>query len=67
MPRNICDAVNLKKKQKAFNELRTTSHYPCKIKLFPKGPRTYGGDLPIITQIEKPVLSELGCKLAGLL
>ena len=67
MPRNICNAVNLKKKQKAFNELRTTSHYPCKIKLFPKGPRTYGGDLPIITQIEKPVLSELGCKLAGLL
>ena len=67
MPRNICNAVNLKKKQKAFNELRTTSHYPCKIKLFPKGPRTYGDDLPIITQIEKPVLSELGCKLAGLL
>ena len=67
MPRNICNSVNLKKKQKAFNELRTTSHYPCKIKLFPKGPRTYGGDLPIITQIEKPVLSELGCKMAGLL
>jgi len=65
MPRSICDYANLKKKQVAFNELRTTSHYPCKIKLFPKEPRTYGKDLPVITQIENPVLNDLGRKLAG--
>jgi hypothetical protein len=66
LPRELCNAANLKKKQKAFEELRTTNHYPCKIKLFPKEPRTYGGVLPAIAQIEKPVLSELGLKLAGL-
>lgn len=65
MPRNLCNNANLKKKQKAFNELRTTSHYPCNIKLFPKTPRTYGGSLPTITNIENPSLTALGQKLAG--
>jgi hypothetical protein len=65
MPRGICNRTNIKKKQKAFEELRTTSHYPCKIKLFPKNPRTYGNELPIISQIEPPILTELGKKLAG--
>jgi len=65
MPRSLSNELNLKKKQKAFNELRSTTHYPCKIKLFPKNPRTYGGILPEITQIEKPKLNDLGRKLAG--
>ncbi len=65
MPRSQCNEANLKKKQKAFNELRTTSHYPCKIKLFSKDPRTYGNPLPAITQIETPNLTELGRRLAG--
>jgi hypothetical protein len=65
MPRNLCNKTNIKKKQKAFNEIRTTTHYPCKIKLFPKNPRTYGNILPNITKIEEPNLSELGKKLAG--
>ena len=65
MPRSQCNEANLKKKQKAFNELRTTSHYPCKIKLFSKSPRTYGNPLPAITQIEAPELTELGRRLAG--
>lgn len=65
MPRNLSNDMNLKKKQKAFDEIRTTTHYPCIIKLFPKFPRTYGGNMPTITQIENPVLSDLGKKLAG--
>ena len=65
MPRNLCDKKNIIKKQKAFNELRTTNHYPCKIKLFPKYPRTYGGDMPIITSQNEPILNNLGKKLAG--
>ena len=65
MPRNLCNQSNLIKKQKAFNALRATSHYPCKISLFPKNPHTYGKELPTITQIEKPVLNELGQTLAG--
>jgi hypothetical protein len=65
MPRNMCNTNNIKQKQKAFEEGRATTHYPCKIKLFPKIPRTYGGIIPEITPINKPVLSELGKKLAG--
>ena len=66
MPRKLCSDVNLRKKQKAFNELRTTSHYPCNIKLFGKYPYSRGGELPIITPIEPPILTDLGRKLAGL-
>lgn len=65
MPRSVSDKKNLEKKQKAFNESRTTSHYPCKIKLFGKEPRTYGETMPVIKKTEKPVLTELGKKLAG--
>lgn len=65
MPRKLCSEANIKKKQKAFNELRTTSHYPCEVKLFAKSPRTYGGDMPVITPINPPVLSDLGVSLVG--
>lgn len=65
MPRYLCSDKNLKKKQKAFQDLRTTSHYPCEIKLFPKTPRTYGGDIPVINTIPIPELNELGRRMAG--
>ena len=65
MPRELCSKTNLKKKQKALEELRTTSHWACKPTLFPKNPRTYGGDLPLITTINKPILTILGKSLAG--
>lgn len=55
----------MQKKQKAFEELRTTSHWPHKIKLFPKQPRTYGRDYEIVTEIQPPVLTDIGKKLAG--
>lgn len=58
--------TELQKKIKALHELRTTSHYPCKIKLFPKDPRTYGAELPEIRTIPFPELNELGKSLAGL-
>lgn len=65
LPRILCNKANLNKKKKAFNELRTTNHNPCKIKLFSKDPRTYGGELPILNIIEKPILTDLGKTLAG--
>ena len=65
MPRAICNKTNLKKKQKAFNELRTTSHYPCNIKLFSKTPRTYGGEIQNIKTITPPILNDLGKTLSG--
>ena len=55
----------LKKKQKAFDELRTTSHWPLKSKLFAKNPRTYGGEVPKIEPITVPILTDVGKKLAG--
>ena len=57
-----CD---LKKKQKAFNEQRMTTHNPHKPKLFSKTPRTYGNDLPNITMLPKVELNEIGKRLAG--
>ncbi len=65
MPRSLCSKALLNKKQKAFNELRTTNHYPCKPKLFTKMPRTYGNEIPIITPIKTPIINDLGKKLAG--
>jgi len=64
-PRSLATHAHIKKKQKAFNEMRSTSHWPSKIKLFPKNPRTYGANLSETTPIEPPVLTELGKKLAG--
>lgn len=64
-PRTSAKEAMLKKKRKALNELRTTSHWPAKPKLFAKNPRTYGGELPEITPIIAPVLTDLGVRLAG--
>ena len=63
--RSRCSEKNLIKKQRAFNEMRMTSHWPCKVKLFPKNPRTYGGQIYEVKQLPTPVLTELGKKLAG--
>ena len=64
-PRTRCDEKMLKKKREAFNNMRMTSHWPCKVKLFPKMPRTYGGPIYDINELPKPILSELGMRLAG--
>ena len=65
LPRTSATQANLKKKIKAFEELRTTNHWPTKPKLFPVNPRTYGAPLPKIEQIQPPVLNELDKKLVG--
>lgn len=64
-PRSKCREANIKKKQKAFKELRATIHDPIDPKLFGKNPRTYGAPLPECTPILPPTLTELGLKLAG--
>lgn len=64
-PRSQATITAIKKKQKAFNEKRTTNHWPHRPKLFPKTPRTYGQVLPQIQTIPDPVLTSLGRKLAG--
>lgn len=64
-PREKATEAQLVKKRRAFNEKRTTTHYPCKAKLFAKSPRTYGGPVPDISEIDYPILTELGVRLAG--
>ena len=64
-PRNLATPAMIRKKQKAFNELRTTSHWPHKPKLFPVNPRTYGQILLPTTPIDPPKLNSIGMKLAG--
>jgi len=65
MPRQLCSVKNLEKKKKAFEEFRTTSHWPCNPTLFGTSPRTYGGEMPIVTPLHAPVLNGLGRRLAG--
>lgn len=64
-PRMFATKKEIEKKQKAYNEKRLTSHWPCKIKLFPKNPRTYGGKVYTFNSIDPPTLTTLGKKLAG--
>lgn len=64
-PRSRCSEKNLIKKQEAFNNRRLTSHWPCKVKLFARTPRTYGAPLYEPEPLPEPKLTELGRKLAG--
>lgn len=64
-PRSLATEANLKKKRKALNDLRMTTHWPHKPKLFPKNPRTYGGPLPDVTDVPKPHLTDLGKNISG--
>ena len=65
MPRKITPDKVIQKRIKAFEELRSTTHWANKGMLFPKTPRTYGKDLPDITPVDKPNLTETGLKLVG--
>ena len=65
LPREGVSSSILKKKQNALTNLRLTSHWPNKCKLFPKTPRTYGNAMPEIEQLPPPKLSKLGLRLSG--
>jgi hypothetical protein len=66
MPRKTSIEKELKKKRKAFNAKRMTTHWANKIRLFPKLPRTYGKTIPNITMINDDLkLTNIGRKLAG--
>jgi ectoine hydroxylase-related dioxygenase (phytanoyl-CoA dioxygenase family) len=64
-PRSLITEANRKKKVKALKEMRMTTHWPHKVKLFPVQPRTYGKTVPEITSIRSPELSKFGQTLAG--
>jgi ectoine hydroxylase-related dioxygenase (phytanoyl-CoA dioxygenase family) len=65
MPRKNTPQKIIEKRIKAFEDLRTTTHWANNIKLFGKIPRTYGKELQPIEAINPPVLTELGRRLVG--
>lgn len=65
LPRKFSNPLNLKKKVKAFEERRNTTHNPCIIKLFAKNPRTYGKEVGEIGELEKVTLEEEFLYLVG--
>lgn len=71
LPRSRATAAALKKKQFAFEQHRTTSHWPDRATLFPKEPRTYGrekrtyGSIKHLTVNTKAELGLIGRRLAG--
>lgn len=64
MPKGLASEKMIKKRIKAYEEDRMTSHNAINIKLFPKNPRTYGGELPDV-KFKRDELSELGRELVG--
>jgi len=64
-PRTKATNKFLEKKIDAWNNLRMTTHWPHKPKLFPLKPNTYGNPLPNITPIAKPIINDLGYRLIG--
>lgn len=61
--------AQLNKRIKCFTEGRISTHWPYPLKLFPKNPRTYGQEMPVIknvgnTHVED--LSELQRSLLGI-
>ena len=65
VPRTRATPKQIEKKRQALKNLRTTSHWPEKAKLFSKVPQTYGRPLPVVKPIDPPKLTDLGRKLAG--
>ena len=65
-PRSTCPDRVLTKRLKAFEELRMTTHDPCRGKLFGKSPQTYGRDIPQLTSLGHPKLTRKVATLVGL-
>lgn len=63
-PRSLIKENDLKRKQKGFEKMRMTTHWPHRCKLFRKYPRDFE-NIEKIPELQKPKLSELGMKLAG--
>lgn len=64
-PRSFATKAIIRKRIKAFEELRTSTHWPHKFTLFGKNPRTYGKPLPEITRIAPPTINMMGRYLIG--
>ena len=64
-PRIHATPEQIIEKQNVFNNLLTTSHNPYKNNTVPSSPYIDLEEKDLITPIDKPILTELGYKLAG--
>lgn len=55
----------LRKRVRVFEEQRMTTHWPLKVKLFPKTPRLYSAAPPPVARTPAPVLTPYGRSLVG--
>jgi hypothetical protein len=66
-PRTLASKKELEKRKKIFEDLRMTSHWAHKPRLFPKVPQTYGKKILDIADIDmdmvKGYVNEAGLKL----
>ena len=67
MQKNLCSLKQIHKKKQLFYKKQTSNHWPCNPTPCSKNPHTYGKKLPIITEIDNPVLNDLGKSLAGII
>lgn len=61
LPRSRLIARQSAKRQQWFTDHRMTNHWGTK--LFPRTPRIYGGERPVVQPIRDPMLSDLGRSL----
>lgn len=66
LPKYMSSKKNNKKRLDAYVNLRTTTHWVDNVKFFSKFPRTYGSQVPPITDPIPPILTDLGMSLVGL-
>lgn len=66
-PRTWASQATIDKRIRYFEELRMTSHWPHRVRVFAKTPRSYGRPLPRVPALRDapPELSELGRALVG--
>lgn len=64
-PRREALPKTIAKRIKAFEELRMTTHWPHKCKLFGKTPQLYGKPVPNYEPLPAPVLDDMGRSLVG--
>ncbi len=65
LPRNLATPEQILEKQKVFDNMLTTTHNPYMNITSPKSPYIDIKEEEIITPINKPILTELGYRLAG--
>lgn len=65
LPRCNATPRDLQKKRDAFDALRTTSHWPYPVKMFPPNPRLYGLAFPAVAPAREAELGPYGRIFAG--